>query len=258
MAREKRISDKALAVLSTVDVTANIVTLTSGQLPRDLYEEVDLVLRGIGGKWNRKYSGHVFKEDSDVIREMIEGCIQTGLAVPLHPNGFFRTPQAVADILIDAARIGLGDRILEPSAGDGAIAGRIKERYPHNHLTLIEINPKFIGDLTMKFYGPGVEIYDGDFLRFPVASRSYERVIMNPPFIRLSEIEHVMRAWDMLMSKGVLVSVASHSITFRREKRAVEFREFIEEHGTIKPFPDGSFKESDTMVRTVMLTLEKP
>jgi hypothetical protein len=40
-------------------------------------------------------------------------------------------------------------------------------------------------------------------------------------------------------------------------ERSRAVRELVERHGTIEPLPEGSFKESGTMVRTVLVTLSR-
>jgi hypothetical protein len=81
---------------------------------------------------------------------------------------------------------------------------------------------------------------------------------MNPPFIRLSEIDHILHAWKCLAPGGWLVSVASGGIRFRRDKKAIGFREFIALHGgRVLDLPEGSFKDSGTMVNCVLVALYK-
>lgn len=51
--RSKKISTEARAVLSLCEVQGNTVFIRCGRLDRKLYGEVNDVLMGIGGKWNR-------------------------------------------------------------------------------------------------------------------------------------------------------------------------------------------------------------
>lgn len=249
MSASRILSAQALSVLSGCVVNGNVVTLPSDQLPRKLYEEVDLALRGLGGKWNRAQRGHVFAESEADVRMLLEGCLQTGLAEPLHPNGYFPTPKATAEYLATLANIQDGMTVLEPSAGEGGIAHVIAEKFPASDLTCVEVNPKLAKNIK------NGRVITGDFFAH---GGTYDRVVMNPPFEFLRDIDHVNHAFAQLRDGGRLVSVMSHGVTFRREKKAAEFRELVAKHGRIEPLPAGSFKHSGTMVNTIVVILDRP
>lgn len=143
--------------------------------------------------------------------------------------------------------------------GDGAIADFIN--ISGTNLTCIELDPKLWRVLAQEYAHLAnhprhpVTVILGDFLKH---SGLYDRIVMNPPSIFLSEIDHIMHAWDCLKPEGRIVSVASASVTFHRAKKAKEFREFVAQHGSIEPFLPGSFRESGTMENTVMVVLDKP
>lgn len=74
---------------------------------------------------------------------------------------------------------------------------------------------------------------------------------MNPPFAKQADIAHVRHAHTFLATNGLLVSIMGASVAFREDKRTVEFRAWVAEHGgAIEALPDGSFKSSGTGVRT--------
>ena len=81
---------------------------------------------------------------------------------------------------------------------------------------------------------------------------------MNPPFEQQADIAHVTTAFNLLAPSGVLVTIMGMGATFRENKKSVEFRENMKSHVTcIEHLPNGTFKESGTMVNTIMLRLEK-
>ena len=85
---------------------------------------------------------------------------------------------------------------------------------------------------------------------------SYDRVVMNPPFAKQADIKHVLHAFRFLKPSGLLVSVMAASVAFRDNKLTQEFRDLIRDrHGDIEALPDGAFKASGTMVRSVIVTL---
>jgi hypothetical protein len=103
-----------------------------------------------------------------------------------------------------------------------------------------------------------VTVEQGDFLE--MIPGNFDHVVMNPPFEKLADIDHIRHAWDFLKPGGTLVSVASASVAFNSTKKAQAFREFVDDCGEIIPLPEGAFKQSDrpTNVNTVLVVLEKP
>ena len=73
------------------------------------------------------------------------------------------------------------------------------------------------------------------------------------------DIDHVTTAFNLLADGGVLVAIMSSGVMFRENKKTVAFRESILNNyaDVIENNPDGSFKESGTMVNTVMVRLVK-
>ncbi len=55
---------------------------------------------------------------------------------------------------------------------------------------------------------------------------------MNPPFSHQQDIDHVMKAYELLSPNSILVSVMSVSFKFRLNKKSEESREFLETVGT--------------------------
>jgi hypothetical protein len=246
-----RINEDALAVLSECRTEGNVVFISGGQLPRPLYDGVNKALVALGGKWNRKIGGHLFDVDPSA---KLDDCINSGTVTPLSREGYFPTPIKVVNRLLELADIQQGDKILEPSAGDGAIAREIVRLYPNNSLSLCEIKP----ELRARMNGLSPLLVANDCFELADSPDEYQRIVMNPPFEKLADIKHVMFAWSKCSPGGRVVSVMSSGVTFRREQLAQTFRELVDEHGSIEPLPDGSFKASGTMVNTIIAVLNKP
>jgi len=241
----KQLSENVLAILSTAEIDGLTVRLTCGRLDCKLYVEVNDALEALGGKWNRKTRGHDFKCDPS---EKIENAILTGEVIPPSRNGYFPTPKAVVQQLIELADLKDEMSVLEPSAGQGAIVDEL--RSIGFEPTVCEILPENARILMAKNY----YLACSDF--FELKEKRFDRVIMNPPFEFQADIDHVLHAHSLLRSKGLLVSVMSAGISFRQDKKAVAFRKFIEENnGEIIRLPIGSFKESGTGVNAVIVTV---
>jgi len=228
--------------------------ITGGQLERNLYTRCNKAFDALGGKWNRKAGGIVFKTDP---RPQIDGLIVEGV-LKVERDGFFETPRVVVERMIKL--VPLSDkplaRYLEPSAGLGAIINVLLDKDVMNfEITAIEKNKSRVKELDKL----GVLALDFDFLDFVIyPGGEFDRIYMNPPFEELQDVDHVRHAYDLLAEGGKMVSVMAESAFFRTDKKSISFREWLDE---VKAYnerlPDGSFKESGTGVNTRLLVIEK-
>lgn len=228
-----------------------------GQMDRTLYLAVNDVLERLGGKWNRKAGGHIFRRSP---AEALAAVLETGERPDKNPLDFFPTPWPIVSRMLDLAHLGPGQWVLEPSAGEGAIAEGIEARTasydPPITLHCVELDP---GRATL-LQRRGYTVYAGSFLEFVTYQQKYDRVLMNPPFTAkadpLAYIAHIERAHGMLARRGRLVSIAPSGFTFRDDRRCREFRRLVQAHGDWCALPAGSFGESGTGVNTVLLWME--
>lgn len=247
----KKIDEATLTILSRVTVKGNIIFLTCGQLDRKQYQAVNEVLENMGGKWNRKEKGHVFPEDP---ADKLESVLLTGEIIPPKKYGYFPTPSAQAEEVVAQAGIVPGMTVLEPSAGRGALA------LPSAHVTGKEnvFCYELLDDNCKSLQGHGLQFTQADFLTISPNGVRYDRIVMNPPFEKQADIDHVLHAWKFLKPGGRLVSIMSAGVLFRDNKKTTAFRDLANEHGTIERLPEGSFKESGTGVNTVIVVMDKP
>lgn len=230
--------------------------MTCGQLDRQMYEKVNKALDAMGGKWNRKSGGHVFKTDP---RPSVDGLLENG-ALTVERDGFFETPRKVVERMLELVELDSDTRVLEPSAGMGAIVDVIKHEGDGRgvEIWLVEKNADRALYLTVEYdhvICDNFLTWEPTFLEFD----KFDRVYMNPPFEEMQDIDHVMHAYDLLKPGGRMVSVMSNSPFFRSDKKAVEFRNWLTRKGGYsEPLPEGSFKESGTGVNTVLVVLSKP
>ena len=62
--RSVEIGDEVADILRRGEWDGTLFRLPPGQLDRKVYEQVDKVLRALGGKWNRSARGHLFALDA--------------------------------------------------------------------------------------------------------------------------------------------------------------------------------------------------
>lgn len=174
--------------------------------------------------------------------------------------GYFPTPPAVVEIMLDYAQIKAHHTILEPSAGAGAIIDGILAR--HGDVLATDEGPIIVtyeinASLCEILQAKGFDARPVDFL--DIGGRfEFDRILMNPPFEKLQDVEHVMAAYKRLKSGGRLVSVMSPGPFFRDSGKAKGFRMWLEAlGGEVIDLPEGSFKESGTGVSSKLVIIDK-
>lgn len=164
--------------------------------------------------------------------------------------------------MIEVAGIEEGDYVLEPSAGKGAIVRELLKTKCHQ-ITAVEIVTMNVEALRKEFTIAGmssrVDVILMDFMEWnTVEMFEFDKVVMNPPFTRQQDVDHIMHAHKFLKPGGVLVSVCSESPFFRTNKKSIDFMNWIEANGgETMQLPEGAFKESGTGVRTRIVKVRK-
>lgn len=197
---------------------------------------------------------------------------------PARYFGFYPTPDDLAAKVVNEARVIASReapqlRILEPSAGTGNIARRCvnrieeldnwaggreqnQDRYRFDNLVdCVEIQPHLAAALEAEgIYG---RVWTADFLHLsPEQTGLYDRIVMNPPFDRERDIDHVNHALQFLKPEGRLLAIMSAGTEFRETRKSIAFREKIAAlHGQFVDLPAGSFSEVGTYVNTCLLIL---
>jgi hypothetical protein len=213
--------------------------------------------------------------------------LQDRKLTPARRFGFFPTPPLAVDLLFagqgcvsgipimrrkDEQRL----RILEPSAGTGNLARRCvhsaaemdgwnewaRERHANeyrfdNLVDCVEIQP----DLAAGLEAEGIynRVICTDFLSLrPQNFEPYDLVVMNPPFDRERDVDHVTHALEFLKPGGSLFAIMSAGTEFRETRKAVAFRALVERNGGhFRDLPPGSFRASGTNVNTCIVTMKR-
>lgn len=251
------LTDRQRELLAHIEVRGNVAVYTSNDRIPD-WELLKRVMVALGGTWKTggrsKPGGFRFPDDLDAA-ELVRLAKETGEITDPKAAEFFPTPRALAELLVVRADLDFHSRVLEPSAGLGAIALAARERQPGAHIVCVEA----LETNASKLRGVGFNVETVDFLSLsPTALGAFSHVLMNPPFSKRQDIQHVRHAYKFLAPGGVLVAIMSSGVKHREDKLAKEFRTFVAENqGEIWDCPEGSFLESGTAVRTVMVRLRR-
>ena len=241
------IPNEVLAVLKESRCEENRLHLPR-QLPRDLYIKTAKILELLGGKWNRSLAAHVFEGDC---AERVDEAVIAGEVTDFKKlYQFYETPPELARRMVAMADVREGYRVLEPSAGKGAI---LKALPPAVHRTAVELNGAMVDLVTLTD-----RVHYGDFLACNGELGSFDRIIANPPFRSGQDVDHVRHMHHLLKPGGILVTVMSPAWQYRMDKKHADFRTWLEQLDfEVEDLPEGTFKCSGTNVRALLVTIRK-
>lgn len=253
-----KIDKDILVIIEEGFSEGSLYYLPKVQLDRSTYVKVNKVLEALGGKWNRKLKAHVFPE---TIEEAIDNVILTGEVVDLKKElQFFETPPELADKLVEMAEIEDEVLCLEPSAGKGNIVDAlVRGGVKSENIQCYEINEDFVYILQSK----GFKTVCSDFIQIQpndvIYGLGYDRVVMNPPFTKQQDIDHVLHSLQFLNKGGILVSVMGAGVMFRTNQKTKNFWEIIYHMKSyeVEELPEKTFKTSGTNVNTIVLKVKK-
>lgn len=157
---------------------------------------------------------------------------------------FFPTPAHVAQRMATLARISKGDRVLEPSAGNGNLADAAAAA--GGTVDVIEISSQLRDILTAK----GYNVVDHDFMGF-TPEAPYDAILMNPPWSNRQDSDQIMRAFGMLQAGGSLVAIAGEGVFFGKDQKAQQFRAWLDANNAdVEPLGKGTFMDPNLLATT--------
>lgn len=179
---------------------------------------------------------------------------------------FYRTPDELVDWLYDREYLTIrpGDkRILEPSAGDGALIKRLLKQgdlYVH----AVEVSSERVQQLQNLYRNANSHgrLTEANFLTM-APDPTYDLALMNPPFYGVHWMDHVRHAWEFLRAGGRLIAILPATAEIGQTPAHEEFRAWTDQVDKTRwgrrwtELPDESFAKSGTLVSTVLLTMQK-
>ena len=240
-------------ILKHCTLEDNVLKLPQVQFNKKSYAEAKKWIEEAGGSWQGgKVQGFIFPFNPERVFSILNEGKRCNLAQDFQ---FFETPSDVADWLVMlAGGIHEYDKVLEPSAGRGALVRAIHRSCPDAVVDCYEMMPEN-KELLLRL--GGINIIGDDFTKSTIGKK-YTKIIANPPFSGNQDIRHVRMMYDMLEQGGTLASITSAHWEFAEEKTCRDFRKWLEDVGGAKyEIESGAFKESGTGVRTLAIVIKR-
>lgn len=246
-------------VLKQCTVEGMVVKLPAEQLSRDIYNDVKKHLELIGGKWKSgKTQGFVFQEDPTELLAAVANGEQRNLKKEFQ---FFPTPVLVAHEMVDMVPyIEEHFKILEPSAGDGALIKALingASTMPSglnikvDCFELMELNRMKLSKIE------GANLIGEDFLQCDLKD-AYDIIIANPPFTKNQDIDHIRKMYEVCKPGGIIITLSSPSWMLGSQKKQKEFHQWLTSIGaSITEIDAGAFKDSGTMISSLKIIIKK-
>lgn len=168
---------------------------------------------------------------------------------------YYATPEPVGLKMTEWADIEIGESVLEPSAGHGAIARWFPESAKR---TLIEPSPTLASKASLS--SPGAKVIEGVFENYHIVNK-HDAVIMNPPFGKGGALafEHVKKALGHLKNRGRVIALVPRGPA--ADKQWDKLLESKEMEGVFTvaeiDMPTVLFERAGTKQPTKIIVLEK-
>lgn len=172
---------------------------------------------------------------------------QTGTAVSKDLQ-FYRTPDDVADELVQRAYPRDGVRVLEPSCGDGAILDALRRFADKARYSIRATGVEYDAGRAAAARAKGYNVHCANFLEV-APSPDFDHVLMNPPFYGKHYQAHVEHARKFLKPGGTLLAILP--VTAVTDHRYIDPGRGYDRW---KDLPVGSFSESGTNINTGIAT----
>ena len=206
------------------------------------WNRIRWVMSNNGGDWSASRKAFVFEIDPT---PLFKGLTQGKIVNRKKDRQAFYTPPSVAEQVVALADV-KGKIVLEPSAGEGALADACLDAGADS-VECNDIDEHAVEVLLEK--GHHADLLD--FLAVPAPYRYYDRVVMNPPFAKKAFIKHILHALKFLKPGGRLVSVIPGYTMPKELVKALS----VGSTWHCIPLGQGAFKTSGTAVKTSILVI---
>lgn len=241
----------AAEILKHCTLEEGVLKMPQVQFNRKSYAEAKKWIEEAGGSWQGgKVQGFTFPFNPDRVFAILHEGRRCNLQQEFQ---FFATPADVADWLVMlAGGVAPNERVLEPSAGTGAIIDAIHRSCNNVVVDCFELMPENKELLSNK---SNIQILGDDFTAYDLGL--YDKIIANPPFSKNQDIKHVKRMYEHLKEGGTLAAIMSCHWKIASEKECVDFRKWLKDvNAKVYDIEEGSFKESGTSIPTCVVLIK--
>ena len=182
-------------------------------------------------------------------------------------DGFFPTGDGLAARVAEMAELGseTGMQILEPSAGTGSLVLAAVERIgAGSKIWTVERVPALSAVLDIIAEGHPEQVENlgtGDFLAYEDGEFSgpaeFDRILMNPPFEKGQDMQHVLAAYSLLKPGGILVAIVCANVWYREDGDFPAFRDWMAEvNAETERAPEDAFQGTIRTTKTAAIVLK--
>jgi hypothetical protein len=239
-------------ILKHCTLEDNVLKLPQVQFNKKSYADAKKWIEEAGGSWQGgKVQGFTFPFNADRVFSILHEGKRCNLQQDFQ---FFATPPEVADWLVMlAGGVHEDEKVLEPSAGTGAIIDAIHRSCKDLVVDCFELMPENKELLSKK---SNINILGDDFTTYDLGL--YDKIIANPPFSKNQDIRHVRRMYEHLNNGGTVAAIMSCHWKIASEKECADFREWLKGvHAKVCDIEEGSFKQSGTGIETTAVIIQK-
>lgn len=251
--------------------TSTVENLSSGNTARGLFDSFrEAYMETFDDSWHRRKPGHPEEgtgtkeidraggaaiNEWDRAKTMYYGRMKkTSKTKAAEGNDYYATPEPVGMKMVEWLDVKQGDRVLEPSAGHGAISRWFNEQLDK---TIIEPSNKLMQ--TARLLTPGAKAISNTFENFDIHNK-FNGIAMNPPFgtAGRTAVDHVAKAFKHLSPGGRLVAIipiGSATAKFDKWYESDEAKEALVRKEIL--LPRSTFSRAGTSVATRIVIIDK-
>lgn len=232
--------DKLAATMTKAEVDAK----RAAGLLVELAEGIGFALRELPPETRKPAEP---KPDAAAFEQLADVLANGGVKAVSAPQ-LFPTPAPIAARMVELAELAPGMRVLEPSAGTGALLSAIG---PDFETVAVEINAQLAERLIPwgETRTERLDIRRDDFLALgPDQLGTFDRIVMNPPFADGQDIAHILHARKFLRPGGRIVALCANG-----PRQRAKLAPFCAEW---EDLPPGSFAEQGTGVNVALLIVD--
>lgn len=217
--------------------------------------EIDPETQGLGGK---EFDGGVDSDEYDgfdrAVLDYYGNQKLNGRRDNREGVDYFPTPEPLGYMMSQWGNIEEGDRVLEPSAGHGAIARYVPTS---NVLTAVEPSNSLFAKLQMRCGGTARKYVNSIFENYDRVNK-HEVVLMNPPFGRAGRlaVDHVAKAFSHLSEGGRIVAIIPMGSTTMKFEKWYGEQKDAHLVGEVL-LPDITFQQAGTSVRCRVVVIDR-